>query len=372
MKKSAQKTICIVMGGHFSATLGGAQFQAKCVVEALKVSKKFKIYYLARMINPKYDPTGYKIMQIAEPVGIRRYGFAFDTRKLLNLLREINPDVIYQRGLKSYTGVIAYYAKKTGCRSVFHISSDYNLLPLYLKGRSRIQWLRWLEKRMGEYGLRNADCVIAQTKYQADLLERNYGRVATAVVPNFHPMPNEVLVKSSDIIRVIWVGNFKSVKQPEAFVRLAGDLAYRGDLRFVMIGHGGNQKKYAKLHAEIERMPNLSHLGEQPIEEVNRQLAAGHIFVNTSRAEGFPNTFIQAWMRQVPTLSLGVNPDGILSSEEFGFSAKTYESLRDKLLELADNRELRDRMGRRSQQHSFEVHSPKAAERLIAILDDIG
>jgi hypothetical protein len=68
------------------------------------------------------------------------------------------------------------------------------------------------------------------------------------------------------------------------------------------------------LLSQIRRMENLDLLGEVPLEEVNAQLAAGHLFVNTSKTEGFPNTFIQAWMRRVPTLSLDVDPDGILRS----------------------------------------------------------
>jgi len=374
MNSSDKKTICIVLGGHFSAETGGAQFQANCIIEHLKESNKYKIYYLARMVNPNFKPDGYEIVQIAEPVGIRKYGFAFDTIRLLNLLRGLKPDVIYQRGLTAYTGVIAYYAKKAGCRSVFHIASDYNLLPLHMKERARmrIRWLRLLDKRMGEYGIRNVDKVIAQTKFQADLLERNYGRRVNAVIPNFQPFPNEELIKSSHEVRVIWIANFKPLKQPEIFVQLASDLAYRNNLRFVMIGHSGSPAKFAELHAEMGRMANLTYMGELPIEEVNRQLAASHIFVNTSRAEGFPNTFIQAWMRKVPTLSLVVNPDDVLSSEKIGYCGKTYEMLRDKVLELADNRELRERIGAAGQQYAFKVHSPKVAERLIAILDGSG
>jgi glycosyltransferase involved in cell wall biosynthesis len=111
-------------------------------------------------------------------------------------------------------------------------------------------------------------------------------------------------------------------------------------------------------------------MGEQPIEEVNRQLAMGHIFVNTSRSEGFPNTFIQAWMRKVPTVSLDIDPDGVLSSDAIGYCSRTYGSLRDKVTELADNNELRQRMGAAAQKHAYTVHSPEAVERIIRIMDE--
>lgn len=369
MTAPGKRTVCIVMGGHFSAKIGGAQFQAKCVVEGLKQNGNFNIYYLARTINPEYRPVGYEIIKIADPTGIRKHGFSFDTARLLRLLREIKPDVVYQRGLKAYTGVIAYYGKKAGCTSIFHIAHDDNLEPLRLKARSPLHLLKRLEKRMGEYGLRNVDKVIAQSRFQAEMLLRNYGRPAAAVIPNFHPVPEETIAKLDSEVRVLWVANFKPDKRPEIFVQLARDLQHRNDLRFVMIGRPGDSDTYAHLHSEIRQLPNLTYMGEQPIEEVNRQLAMGHIFVNTSRAEGFPNTFIQAWMRQVPTIAFGVDPDGVLSKGTMGYTSQTYEDFCSRVIVLADNRELRERMGAAGQRHALDVHSPKAVEKLIEIFN---
>ena len=47
--------------------------------------------------------------------------------------------------------------------------------------------------------------------------------------------------------------------------------------------------------------------------EVNALLEHTDLLVNTSDYEGFSNTFIQAWMRRVPVVSLRVDPDRLLS-----------------------------------------------------------
>ena len=62
----------------------------------------------------------------------------------------------------------------------------------------------------------------------------------------------------------------------------------------------------ASLMRSIEATPNLEYLGQRTHAEVNELLARAHIFVNTSTHEGFPNTFIQAWLREVAVVSLSV------------------------------------------------------------------
>lgn len=108
---SNKKRVCIITGGHWAAIMGRAQYQAKCLVDKMVNRDEFEIFYLARVVDSAYQPDGYKLIQIAKPKGIRRYGFFFDARKLTRLLKEIKPDVVYQRGLKSYNGIAAYYAK---------------------------------------------------------------------------------------------------------------------------------------------------------------------------------------------------------------------------------------------------------------------
>ncbi len=365
-----RKRVCVVMGSHFSAIMGGAQYQAKCVVERLRETGRHEIFYLAREFDPDYRAQDYVLKRIVGPKGLRNLGFVFDTRALLNLLHQISPDVIYQRGLKPYTGVVAWYASKHHSRSIFHIAHDYSLMPLHMKTAGRLQWLKRVERWMGEYGLRNVDSIIAQTRDQAELLATNYGRTAAAVIPNFHPFPEALPQKPARPVRVLWVANFKSVKRPEIFVRLAKDcIAYDG-IEFVMIGRPGARDRYGELLGEMEKTPNLRYLGEQPIEEVNRLLSAGHIFVNTSCAEGFPNTFIQAWMRRVPTVSLDVNPDQVLSDGRIGFWAGSYDLLRHRVVELAEDNALRERMGEAARTYARQTHSPQAAAKLLEIIDD--
>lgn len=359
----------MIIGSHFSAVVGGAQYQAKCIVDELAKSKDYEIFYLTRDVNTQFYPEGYKIIQIAEPVGLRRHAFFFDIRQLLKLLKQIKPDVIYQRGLKSYTGIAAYYANKNNCKMIFHAAHDYDLQ------HKRLEWgslkklpLQYVEDTIAVRGLKTVEHIVVQTRQQADLLYRNYKRKVDAIIPNFHPLPRENLNKVTQT-KVVWVANFKPFKQPEVFVQLAKDLQDIEDVEFIMVGRPGDPVKYAELHEQISSLKNLSYMGELPINGVNELLATAHIFVNTSIAEGFPNTFIQAWMRKVPVVSLTFNADDVLNINNVGYCGETYEGLKLAVEKLIANEELRRDMGERAQYYAYNYYSPKNVEKLLSVIE---
>ena len=116
------------------------------------------------------------------------------------------------------------------------------------------------------------------------------------------------------------------------------------DVRFVMIGAdatGGGERPWAQALLERARsLPNLEYLGARSQAQVNQLLARAHVFVNTSRYEGFPNTFIQAWMREVPVVSLHVDPDRLLETQQVGIfcggeEARLAQAVRNLLTDSA-------------------------------------
>ena len=66
------------------------------------------------------------------------------------------------------------------------------------------------------------------------------------------------------------------------------------------------------------RLPQLEFLCEVPVDEVNQILLRARALVTTSESEGFPNTHIQAWMRGVPVVSTGIDPDNLIKNEGLG------------------------------------------------------
>ena len=365
-----KKKLCIVIPAHWSAVMGGSEYQVKCLIDKLVPQEQFEIYYLTRRYDPRFHPEGYKIIKVAGTRGIRRYGFFFDVFRLLKLLYKIHPDVIYQRVGCAYTGIVAHYARRNNCKMVWHIASDSEVLPFQEQSSLR-GIISYIDKRILEYGVRSSHYIIAQTNQQAEYLRIHYGRIPIEVIHNFHPMPRKNFKKTNPI-KVVWISNFKPLKQPEYFIRLARDLRNLGKkVKSIMIGAPAHLSLnwQSSLEKEINNVDNLVYLGSQPIEEVNSILAKAHVFVNTSRYEGFPNTFIQAWMRKVPVVSLHVNPDQVFERHNVGFFSDTYEKMLKRVVELIKNPALRNEMGERAQAYAFEKHCEKNIANLIEILN---
>src|SRR4030095_12462859 len=204
----------------------------------------------------------YRIVAIGKDGAVPRLGYFMDAVPLYRALRDIRRDVIYQRIACGYTGIAAHYARRHGARLIWHVSSDTDVNPQRVRGGSNFI-RRYLEKKSIEYGIRHAHGIVAQTESQARRLERDYGRIADAIIPNFHPETRETIDKTGPL-SVVWIANLKPLKGPEVFVRLAVQLRELSRVRFKMVGAppGHRRREWSDaLMRSIGGTPNLDYLG---------------------------------------------------------------------------------------------------------------
>jgi glycosyltransferase involved in cell wall biosynthesis len=371
MKNSPDRVrLCMVLGGHWAAQMGGAQFQAKCILDVLAESGEFETSYLARVVPEQRDWGSYRIVPFGAGLPGRVVGTLLQLPSLYFALRRLRPQVVYQRCLMPYTGLCALYSAISGARFVFHVASDGDVHRPRRAGWSPGALLRTLSRRISEFGMRHADAIVVQTEDQARILQSEYGLAATVVVPNFHPLADHRSeVGSRPRLRVLWVANLKPIKNPEMFVDLAEAFAGREHSPdFVIIGRPGDPERYKTLHERIARLPNMTYLGELSVDEVNDQIENSDLVLNTSFAEGFPNTFIQAWLRAVPVLSWRVDPDGCLSREGAGILAGTLKEMVSAIESLdADHDSLRA-LSTGSLRHGTSRHTVAAGDSLVELL----
>jgi glycosyltransferase involved in cell wall biosynthesis len=367
VERGRRTRVCIVSPFQFG---GGAEFQIDCLINVLVALNRYDIYFLARHTDERARAQGrYQVVKIGDTNQMPWLGYTADAPLLYKAFREIKPDVIYQRVACGYTGVCAHYARHHSARLIWHVASDGDLTEGGLGyGRNPIR--RLLDKVSVRYAARNAAHIVVQKEQQAKILQREFGRAPAAIIRNFHPEPTETIDKSGPVT-VVWVANLKRLKRPEAFVRLAQSLRDLAGVKFVMIGAPaiGDDVWRVPLERSIAETPNLEYVGLKSQAEVNAILARAHVFVNTSTVEGFANTFIQAWMRQVPVVTLDVNPDNLFDTEEIGFCTGSERNLAQAVRKLITDDKLRAHYARCSYEYGIKNHSIRNADRLVQLID---
>ena len=364
------KKLCILMPVHFLASRGGgAEIQVKYLSEILLKTKRYEIHFLCRRV-PSQSVTDYRIWKIGSEDGLGKLGTFVSAVKVYQTLKKISPQIIYQNVGCAYTGVAAWYTKRSEAKLLWHIASDMDVDDTLIVGfKNRLK--SWVDRQFLAYGIRNANIIAAQTEYQNQLLQQGFARRCDAFVPIGHPLPEEV-DKSNEKITVLCIASLKPLKQPDLFIKMAKLLNKIPNAEFVMMGYASQGRWSAEILKEIDAVPNLKYIGLVSQNEVNQRLSKGHILVNTSRYEGFSNTFIQAWMRGVPVVSLNVDPDGILSRKKIGFHSRTFIQLCNEVKTLIIDSSLRNEMGQRANRYASENHTVEImADSLISLFNSM-
>ena len=278
--------------------VGGAEVQQSMIAPALA-----KRGYRVSMICYDYGQpdrtelkgvTIYKMHKPDEGIPIVR----FLHPRLTSLWRAFgraDADIYYQRTAAAYTGFMAAYCQRHGRKSVYSGASDVDFIP----GKQEIRYAR--DRWIFEQGLRRVDKVITQNPQQHLELRDNYGREGT-LIPSCYAPPAGA--KHDRAGYVLWVATLRPSKRAELALEIARRLPNH---KFIMIGGPDpdrrSQEYFASLKDAARSLPNLDIKGFVPLAETERYFNGARAFLNTSEYEGFPNTFLQAWARGIPSLA---------------------------------------------------------------------
>jgi glycosyltransferase involved in cell wall biosynthesis len=226
------------------------------------------------------------------------------------------------------------------------------------------------ERILYNFGIKRADCIIAQSEYQQELLKKNYNQ-DSIVIKNPYPIEEEVEISKSTPPVILWVGAIKPRwKQPDLFLKLAKAIP---DARFQMVGGSSTNKQfYEQIKEEAKRISNLEFVGFVPYPDVNKYFTNASILVNTSCAEGFSNTFLQAGTAYTPVITLNADPDEIICKYKLGFHSRTFEQLIEDVKTLLKDETLRNRMGVNGRRYAESEHDiKKIVKKYAEIFEDV-
>lgn len=277
---------------------------------------------------------------------------------MIGAMREIDADVYYQSPAGAATGITAWFCRRHGKRFIMRVASDLACIP----GKQLIRF--WRDRKIYEYGVRNADLIVAQSEQQRTLLQQNYG-VKSEVLDMAVEMPSGPQPEKD--IDVLWVANFRPVKRPEVVLDLARRLP---KVRFTMAGGAlpGAEDYYQEMRNAASELPNVTFPGAVPYADVGAYFSRARIFLNTSQIEGFPNTFLQAWVRNVPVVTF-FDPDSLVKQRQLGRTAANFDDMVDAIQSLLNDDGERRRAGERARTYAVaQFGATHIASRYLEML----
>lgn len=367
------KRICLVGADVYpvlNPALGEAYIGGESVQHTLLAKAFYHLGYDVFVVDKDYGQPemesigGVKVVKtFRENTGIPIIRFVYPRlTSILRALRKVDADVYYQSCAGMMTGVVAWFCKRQGRPFIFRTAHDTDCLP----GQQLIRL--WRDRKIYEYGLRNADIIAVQGVNQQDLLKKNY-HLNSFPINMAVEIPNDETAESQKDIDVLWVNNMRPFKRPELTFELAKALP---DYRFVMIGGpcGGLEGYYNKIRHTALDVKNLDFIGPVNYKDVNDYFLRAKVFVNTSESEGYPNSFLQAWIRGVPVVSF-FDPDGLIVHNNLGYSPSTLENIAQRLENLLTNEAERLEIGKRAKDFVLRHYSPvNVANAYIRLLKE--
>ncbi len=282
---------------------------------------------------------------------------------LWSAMKRADADVYYQRMREATTGVAAAFVRSAGRRFVFSAAHDYDCL----REPPRRGSLR--ERVLYRYGLRRATRVLAQTAMQQRLFREQFG-IEAWLVPNgaVDPIASEGLNLPDDAMprRLLWVGAFRRAKRLE----LLCDVAKRcPEVTFEVVGKADAGSAYGQqVEARAAGLGNVTLRGFVPHQEMGARYRESAALICTSSAEGFPNTFLEAWSRGRPVLTTW-DGDGTVKRAQLGLVADDAEGLAAVVKAFFGDAALRRWLAANARDHFLAHHTPAGVvDRLLEVI----
>lgn len=337
--------------------VGGAEVQQALIAASLarhgyRVSMICLDYGQAERAQVR-GVTVYKMHKPAQGIPVLRFLHPRLT-SLWRTLRRVDADIYYQRTSGVATGILAAFCARHNKRSIYAGASDVDFLP----GAEQIRFAR--DRWIFRYGLRHVDRIFVQNSVQRERVLAHYGR-DSALIQNCYAAPPGAHADRAGY--VLWAGALRPQKRPEVLLEIARRLPQH---RFVVMGGGdpgrAGEAYAAALRSAAAGLANVQWLGFLPFSEADERFNGARLLVSTSAFEGFPNTFLQAWARGVPTVGFvdtGSRRDGRPVSQ---VATDLEQACAEIARLMQDDLAWRD-ASQRSLAHFREHHSVEAALR---------
>jgi len=330
------KSICFLLPGWITKNTGGSELQLFLLTEEL-VKKGWNVEVLTSTGSikfPKYynNKISYRYFRSSKIRLITFFSIFF------NLLNSKSKYYYVRTNAPMLRGAVGLYCKLFRKKYIYALAGNDELkltnidMPLRKNLLKRI--ITFIDihitNQFIRYQYSKVDLIICQTQEQFIIMDKNL-KAKTVIISNSIKMRKNNITEKENI--VLWVGNLRAVKRPEIFVQLAKDFLTSG-YRFIMIGRINGYINIDNCNLPL----SLELLGEQDFSTTSEWLARSKVIVNTSESEGFPNTFLEAWLYKTLVISLSFDSDNLIKKQRLGiFCNNNYVLLREHIYNIIRN-----------------------------------
>ena len=286
-------------------------------------------------------------------------------KMLWNSLKKSNAEIYIQSG--GTPGIIPIFCLVHRKKYIKWLSSDKIVLLESVHRKTTL-----ITKISLYIDIKFASLIVAQNEFQKKIVTDKFKKNCV-LIKNPISIP-ETSIKMKDMQMekiVLWIGTIGSIKQPEVYLKIARMLQ---NYKFRMIGGRSDSEPelYDIIRDEAKKISNLEFLGFVPYEKMQGYYEESAILLNTSKAEGFPNTFLEAWSNYIPVISLNIDPDNVLSKNNLGYHSKTFNQMVLDIESLLNNNSLRYEMGMNAKKYVKENHDvEKITDQFITMLTSL-
>ena len=353
---------------HPKNIVGGIHKQMDIICKEL-LKKNVDIHYVINKKNKNQNKIeiidGIKVHNLRNsinlsPIKIRKkilnVIYSLDLILFVKYFHKLNFDIYHLWGANNFTGSWAFFSKIIKRKKfVYTTASSVDCIP---GGNPDVP--NKLFYKIYEYGLKKADAVVVLAEYMKKTLLQNYG-IKSIVIKSGHPVPKGPF-KKDDPPTILWISRLEEYKRPEMFLKIARNLK---DLRVNFLLIGPNEYMKQKIIDFSNKQKNFTFIPGIPSDRDIYYYEKASLLVNTSTFEGFPNTFIQAWLYETPVISLDIDPDCIICKEGLGYHAKgNMSDLINNIEDLIKNPSKLRMIGKKCRKYAIENHDiKKTAEK---------
>ncbi len=327
--KNKKTKICFIIcrayplfNPEIKSPFGGAEVNLYNIAIQLSKESRYDVYFLV-------GDYGQKNIEIYENVKVLKLNY-FNLAKykktyhkvlrylsLFSRIISVNADIYITSTACEILGWTVLLAGMLKKKKVIHrIASDSDLDMAYCRKKGIKFYLLY------NLGLRKCNSIAAQTNAQKLLLMNRF-RLDSNVIGNG--------VFITDIINfgnkkyILWVSRALKIKRPELIIEMARRLP---EEKFVIIipPSGTSGESYPNEETKFREyiinkaalIKNIKVIGYVPFNKISWFFEKSKLFVNTSLFEGFPNSFIQAFLAGTPVLSFRIDPDSVIKRYDMG------------------------------------------------------